>query len=292
MKRLLGWLLLLIILGVGVYEFWPRHGGMPPQPPQPPKPEAAANFDARPLSSAEQAAFLPLVCAGAGSGEQGYAHGCQGLPGYPSQDYGGAGTGLGLTLTTVIYGHLTSDDADEAYVSYQGSFEPHANNFGGGILFHKTGNGWALSRWYPGGAMEHCLALNPQGRARFLCLFGFTGQGESDTSLFLVTIPAQGPLDLKPVLRASDLRETMVPNANCGQRQSPAQAVLLSIDSLGRNNGQITAEVNYVPADIATAACKANNFAGAATRKATLTLGWDGSQITITPDLHFAPVPQ
>jgi hypothetical protein len=82
------------------------------------------NFDPRALTGDEQAAFLPLVCGGVSGGAGGYAHSCQSLPGYPSQDYGGAGTGLGITLTSVIYGHLTGDDADEAYVSYQSRMPP------------------------------------------------------------------------------------------------------------------------------------------------------------------------
>lgn len=282
MKRSAVLLLLLIVIGLGAYKLWSRHGGES-------QPGVAVNFDPRGLTGDEQAAFLPLVCGGAGAGSDGYAHDCQSLPGYPSQDYGGAGMGLGITLTDVIYGHLTSADADEAYVSYQGSFEPHVTNFGGGILFHKDGNGWALSRWYPGGAMEHCLSLDPQGRGRFLCLYGYTGQGETDTSLFLVTVPSGGQLSLSPVLKASDLRQTMDPNANCGLLRKPDQAVLLGIDSLVRGGSLATAQVEYVPADTAETACKAKAFTDVSTRKASLALSWDGSAVGISPDLHFAP---
>jgi len=283
MQRSAVLLLLLLIIGVGAYKLWPRHGGES-------QPGVTVNFDPRGLTGDEQAAFLPLVCGGVSGGADGYAHSCQSLPGYPSQDYGGAGTGLGITLTGVIYGHLTGDDADEAYVSYLGSFEPHATNFGGGILFHRQGNGWALSGWYPGGAMEHCLSLNSQGRARFLCLYGYTGQGETDTSLFLVSIPGGGSqINLSPVLKASDLRETMDPNANCGQRKSADQAVLLGIDSLARGGSFATAQVDYVPAAMADAACKAKNFASVSVQKASLALSWDGSSVGVSPDLHFAP---
>jgi len=284
MQRSAVLLLLLLVIGVGAYKLWPRHAGQPQA-----QQGVAVNFDTRALTGDEQAAFLPLVCGGAGAGAGGYAHSCQSLPGYPSQDYGGAGTGLGITFTSVIYGHLTGADADEAYVSYRGSFEPHASNFGGGILFHRQGNGWTLSRWYPGGAMEHCLSLNPQGRARFLCLSGFTGQGETDTTLFLVSVPSGGQLNLSPVLKASDLRETMDPNANCGQRKSADQAVLLGIDSLARGGSFATAQVDYVPAATADAACKAKNFASASAQKASLALSWDGSSVGVSPDLHFAP---
>ena len=284
MRRSLLLLLLLLVIGAGAYEVWSRLQGGPPS-----GTAAAANQDPRALTAAEQAAFLPLVCGGAGPGADGYTHSCQSLPGYPSSDYGGAGTGLGITLTSVIYGHLTAADADEAYVSYQGSFEPHVTNFGGGILFHRAGTGWALSAWLPGGAAEHCLSLNPQGRARLLCLYGATGQGEADTGLYLVTIPNGGQLKLTPVLKASDLRGTMDPNANCQLRQSADQAVLLSVDSLARGGSFATAGVTYVPAATAQTACQAKSFANAATQTAVLNLGWDGDKISLSPDLHFAP---
>lgn len=280
MKRIL-LLLVLLLIGAGAYRLWGPHHAPTPGPVA-----ADANADARPLSAAAQSAFLPLVCGGASAGTDGYAHDCASLPGYPSADYGGAGTGLGLTLTSIITGHISSATADEAYVSYQGSFEPHVNNFGGGILFAADGKGgWRLERWVPGGGMDGCLTLNRTGRARFLCLRGSTGQGETDTALMLVTLPEnQG----KTVLAASDLRETMDANANCALRK-PGQDVLLGIDAIARAGNGYTARISYVPAATAAAACKAKNFVNAPVSEADLGLSWDGDRLTITPGHDFAP---
>jgi hypothetical protein len=271
-------LIVLLALGAGGYWYW-THDASPAQ--------AAANNDARALTAAEQAAFLPLVCAGASAGSDAYAHNCTSLPGYPSSDYGGAGTGLGITLTSIITGHLSDATVDEAYVSYQGSFESHADNYGGGILFKADGNGgWTIQKWVQGAILDGCLSLNPQGRARFLCTAGSTGQGETDTVLLTQRIPdARG----KNLLAASDLRQTMDANSNCGLRTSPSQDVLLSIDSVARSGADYAVQIQYVPAATAEAACKAKNFINAPVSKTSLTLSWDGSTAHITSSFNFAP---
>ncbi len=287
MKRLATLFSLLVIIGAGLFLFWPRSqqggdggSGTAPQP-------RAANHDPRALTDAEQAAFLPLVCGGASGPGGGFAHQCTSLPGYPEQDYGGAGLGLGITLKSVVYGHLTSADADEAYVTYTGSFEPHVTNFGGGILFTGGAGAWRLKGWYPGGQADHCVSLNPTGRAKFVCLSGWEGQGEADSLLAVVNLPP--PSGEKPaILSASDLRGTLAPNANCA-RLAPGEAVLLSIDSLSPASGGASAGITYVSAGDAKTACAAQNFANAPTRKATLALAWKGGRLSISPDLNFAP---
>lgn len=287
MKRVLI-LILLFVLAVGGYTLWATRNAESPQPGN------ATNQDARPLSAAEQAVFLPLLCGGASAGSDGYAHNCASLPHYPSQDYGGAGTGLGITLTSVIYGHIADSSTAQAYVNYQGSFEPHVNNFGGGVLFDHTATGWALAAWYPGGVLDNCLALAPDGRIRLLCLLGYTGQGETDTGLYLAAIPSPGAIGgvaptLTPLLQAIDLRGTLQPEDNCKQRLTQDQAVLLGISDLRRGGGLATAGITYVPAAQAVAACKSGHFANAAMQKATLALGLNGAAVTITPNFNFAP---
>ena len=287
MKRLAALFSLLVIIGAGLFLVWPRprqggDGGTGTAQQQ------VANHDPRALSDAEQAAFLPLVCGGASGPGGGFAHQCTSLPGYPSQDYGGAGLGLGITLQSVVYGHLTSADADEAYVTYAGSFEPHATNFGGGILFTGGPGAWRLKAWYPGGQAEHCVSLTPTGRAKFVCRYGYEGQGEADSLLAVVNLPP--PSGEKPaILSANDLRGTLDPNANC-QHLPPGQAVLLSIDSLSPAAGGAAAGITYVSADDAKAACAAHDFANAPVKKASLALRWAGGSMKISPDMNFAPV--
>lgn len=289
MTRLAALFSLLVIIGAGLFLFWPHPqqagGGATGTAPQ----ARAVNLAPRALSDAEQAAFLPLVCAGASGPGGGFAHQCASLPGYPAQDYGGAGLGLGITLQNVVYGHLTSADADEAYVTYTGSFEPHVTNFGGGILFTGGPGAWKLQGWYPGGQAAHCVSLNPTGRAKFVCLYGYEGQGEADSLLAVETLPP--PTGEKPaILEARDLRGTMNPNANCAHLP-PGEAVLLSIDSLGPAQDGAEAGISYVSAGDAKAACAANSFANAPVKKAVLALRWKDGGMKISSGLNFAPAP-
>lgn len=247
------------------------------------------NLAPRSLTEAEQTMFLNLVCAKASGPAEGYAHQCASLPGYPSSDYGGAGLGLGITLQTVIYGHLSSATANEAYVTYEGSFEPHATNYGGGILFAKAADGWKLLGWHPGGQADMCVLLTPIGRAKFVCLNSWEGQGESDTSLFLQNLPPPQN-GQPPVLAARDLRDTLTPNANCQGLQA-GQNVLLSINSLTATSSGAEAKISYVSAQAAQAACGTSQFPKAPSTNATLTLTWDGTHLKITPPMNFGAAP-
>ncbi|MBU6448941.1 MAG: hypothetical protein KGQ26_04870 [Rhodospirillales bacterium] len=287
MKRLATLFSLIVIIGAGLLLFWPRHpqnGGDAGQPAQ-----QAENHGPRGLSGAEQAAFLPLVCGGASGPGGGFAHQCANLPGYPGQDYGGAGLGLGITLQSVIYGHLTSADAEDAYVTYAGSFESLATNLGGGIMFTGGPGHWKLKGWYPGGQAGRCVSLNPHGRAKFLCLYSGQEQGETDSLLTVQNLPP--PSGEKPaLLSAADLRGTVDPNGNC-QNRSGNEAVLLSISGLRSADGGAEAEISYVSGEDARAACLARSFAKAPVKQAMLALRWDGSAMKLSPDLNFAPAP-
>lgn len=249
--------------------------------------EQALNLAPRPLSNAQQAAFLPLVCAKATGPSGLYAHQCASLPGYPAADYGGAGLGLGISLQNVILGHLTSAEADEAYVTYAGSFEPHANNYGGGILLTKEAGKWTLKAWYPGGQASTCVLLTPTGRAHFVCMNGWEGQGEVDTSLTLTTLPPPSG-DRPALLRAKDLRDTMNPNANC-QGVLPGQTILLSIKALAPAADGAKATIAYISAATAHNACATSQLANAKPTIGTLDLHWHDGHIDITPKLDFAP---
>lgn len=282
MKRLAALVSTLIIIGIIAFVAWSGHS-----PTQLSAKDQSLNLPPQPLTSAEQTAFLGLVCGKASGPGGGYAHQCESLPGYPSADYGGAGLGLGITLQTVSFGHFTSATADEAYVTYAGNFEPHATNYGGGIMFTRVDGHWRLQAWHPGGQASGCVLLTPTGRARFVCLSRWEGQGEADSNLTLTTLPPpQG--NHTSLLRASDLRDTLNPNANC-QTLSPGQNLLLAINTLVPAPGGATAKITYIAAKTAQTACATNRLASAPTSTATLALHWHDGQIKITPTLDFAP---
>lgn len=295
MKRIAALLSLIVIIGGGLIIFWP-HGdsqtgsNQPAGGSQAPTQQNGAppvNQNPHPLTDAEQTAFLPLVCAEATGAGGGFAHQCNALPGYPSQDYGGAGLGLGITLQSVIYGHFTSADEADAYVTYAGSFEPHVNNFGGGLLFTGGPGAWKLKAWHPGGQAGNCVSLNPTGTAKFVCLYEYDAQGEEDSLLSVTSLPPPSG-QKSAILSASDLRGTVNSNGNCNNLPS-GDAVLISIDHLSPAPGGATAGISYVSASDAKSACAAKNFANAPVKTATLKLKWNGSKLSISPDMSFAP---
>lgn len=287
MKRLTMLFSTLVLLGVIAVVLWFGHV-LSPQKATLPQ-QQAFNLPPRPLTSEEQAGFIKLVCGDATGPSGGYAHQCQSLPGYPSSDYGGAGLGLGITLQNVIYGHLTSPTSNEAYVTYEASFEPHVNNYGGGILFVKNADQWTLKAWYPGGQASACILLTPTGRARFICLDHWEGQGESDSLLRLQTLPPpQG--DHPALLHGRDLRDTLTPNANC-ENLSPGENILLSINTLIPTATGAEAKISYVGTKAAQTACATSQFANAPVTNATLQLRWHNDHLGITPPLTFAASP-
>lgn len=264
------------------------------EPPQTASATATPVPDPRPLNQLERDAFIPLVCGGSTPATGQYQYNCITVPGYPDSSL--AGSGSAISLTSITYGGITEAGANQAYLSYQASFESHADNFGGGALFKKSGVGWLLLSWVPGGQLDGCLSLGGAKAAKFLCPGGSVGQGEADSVLNLVSVtpPAPGtPADLSAthLLTASDLRQTQSPNSNCTLRKSPDQAVLLSIDSLHRASAPdfAVAGITYVTAADATAACAKGDFANAPTQTGALHLQLAGDTITIAPGLNFAP---
>ncbi|HWA30727.1 MAG TPA: hypothetical protein VG867_06505 [Rhizomicrobium sp.] len=223
---------------------------------------ADTDHDSRVLRAAEQTVFFPLVCKKRIHRKDNNCAGVIGLPGY-------AGDGAtSLTLDAVAYGAFTRPGADQAYVTYDASFEPHADNFGGGILFERRGGQWHLVHWYPGGQMETCVALPPEATQRMLCLSGYTGMGETDSSVWIDRVVPGDKLSSAAVLKAQDDREVGdgADTAECSRRNSPKDAVLLSIDDLKRSNAPgvlAVAKITYVTARDANAACRAGRFENA-----------------------------
>ena len=210
---------------------------------------------------------------------------CAALRGYPGDP--GATAGATLSLDSISYGSFSKAGAEEAYLSYGSSIEPHANNFGGGVLLTRAGSDWRLVDWYPGGQMDDCLALPGEGKTKMLCLAGYTGQGEDDSSIWLRELPFDHDV---AVLKAQDQRgmgSDVTPDA-CGG----TAAVLLSIDGLERSKSPTAfavAPITYAAAKDVADACKAGRFADVKERKGEVKIVLEqGGAKAITP-LTFAP---
>jgi hypothetical protein len=217
-------------------------------------PSAVLRSDSRALSAAERATFLRLVCRSHYM-VRGLTH-CIGRIGYtvvsrPEDD---------ISLIAVIYGGLTRAGAREAYVTYESQWEPHSMNFGGGILFEAAPGGWRFVRWYPGGQMDHCLALPRSGRERFLCRSEYAAMGMFGASVFLRHAP---PAAADPrIFRADDSR-SVFGNPLCsndGPRSGGDSE--LGVSALRRSSAGAFAEatVTYATPDDILAACDKNDL--------------------------------
>ncbi len=251
--------------------------------------------DPRKLSDAEQKMFFPLACPkplAAAAGEN-----CAALSGRNDVPKGSA---VNLSLDAISYGAFTRADADQAYVTYDGDFEPHANNNGGGILFARAGGQWRLVRWYPGGQMDQCVALPaPKGNAagaRMLCLAGYAGMGEVDSSVWLDSVPdsdAEGAFAKASigVLKAQDARQADNPNYSCTLRKGKDEAVLLSIDDLKRSAAPgvfAESKIAYAAAPDANAACAKGTFASVRETAGTVRYRLEGNKVMAMPTVKFS----
>ncbi|HXQ54101.1 MAG TPA: hypothetical protein VN802_23605 [Stellaceae bacterium] len=240
---------------------------------------AAEPGDTRPLAGDEEAAFLPLLCQKPVA-QKGGEHACAGFVGYP----GGAQHGASLSLTAIAVGPFSAQNADEAYITYFSMVEPHANNFGGGVLLRRAKGAWRLVRWYPGGQMGDCIALPGDGPRRMLCRDGYTGMGEIDSSVWIKRLPFDHD---QAVLKAQDQRGAGVP---CPSGRG--QALLLSIDKLKRSDAPdevAVAEITYLaPQDFARA-CGRGDFSGVAETKGEVKFALRNGRVTAIAPLKFAP---
>ena len=147
--------------------------------------------------------------------------------------------------------------------------------------------------------MDRCVALPPGKNQRMLCLSGYSGSGEFDSSVWLRTVPRPEAADQHrdpAVLKAQDDREKGDPdegdgNYQCTLPRQPHQAILLSIDNLRRSHAPGTlaqADIVYAKARDATRACKTKHFANVPETKAVLRFKLVGGKVVALVPEPFA----
>lgn len=125
---------------------------------------ADVSHDPHKLSAEEVRVVLPAVCRSAIREKHQFK--CAELLGYPSDgsafnEHMRKASGE-ISLEAVAYGHFTSPNAQEAYVTYSG-LEPHNASYGGGILLRRADSGWKPVHWFPGEQMDHCVSIPDPG---------------------------------------------------------------------------------------------------------------------------------
>jgi hypothetical protein len=257
-----------------------------------------AAHDPHRLSADELRTFLPVVCQGAKKTKSGFA--CVTLPGYPAD---GAAYNENtkkasgeITLDAVAYGSFTAKAADEAYLTYSG-LEPHSASFGGGILLRRGNGSWKPIRWIPGGQMDHCVALPDSGPQRMLCLGGYGGMGETDSSVSVFDLtPLTGKGDIKRtnVLRAQDGREAAGDASYyCDNAVRAKRDLLLSINDLSRGHEPgvlATSKITTAAAADVRDACAHNTFSDVDTKESAVRYRLVNGAVRVDPAPKFAPV--
>jgi hypothetical protein len=246
---------------------------------------AAESRDSRTLTKAEQMTFLPLACPNGVYEPMAGTH-CSKLNGYAKAP----GTVADFGLTSIAYGSFTKAGADQAYLSYFTMAEPHANNFGGGILFERSDSVWKLVRWYPGGQMDRCVALPGGGTQKMLCLSGYTAEGENSSAVAVQALP--GAPDV--LIRVEDARNEDASSSSgtsCGTVASYKERVI-SIDSMKHSvQPGFFAEsvVTYVTPREWYDGCKARRLDNVKGEKATVRYALKNGHVTFQSPIPIEP---
>src|SRR5262249_41709191 len=68
--------------------------------------------------------------------------------------------------------------------SYTSDCEPHANNWGGAVVFEKTANDVVFRGYRPGRGSGECVSISKNEKQdRLICITGFLGQGHLESSV-------------------------------------------------------------------------------------------------------------
>jgi predicted pyridoxine 5'-phosphate oxidase superfamily flavin-nucleotide-binding protein len=254
-----------------------------------------ASHDSHTMTAAEHATFLPLACRNAVDDPKRGAH-CSKLIGNPS----GPENVADFSLTAIVYGSLTRAGADQAYVSYFTMAEPHADNFGGGILFERSKSGWTLIHWYPGGQMERCVAVPGGARQKMLCLSGFLQEGELSSTVAVQALSNSGGAatpqeQTAPLITVDDTRnESSFPSApggRCGILTSYESSVV-DIDTLTRATKPgffAESEVTYVTQKEWYDACRTQHYDKIEGKKATVRYAVKNGRVTFESPIAIKP---
>jgi hypothetical protein len=126
----------------------------------------------------------------------------------------------GWKFSSVLYGHFSAADADEALVRTSGC-ESHANSFGGDFLLQRIKGSWKMVRYASGAtADDHCQKLTwTDGRDATVCETGDMHQGIASDAVQLLLFDATKPPD--DDFNGTSFLLTTDESANCGLEPEP-----------------------------------------------------------------------
>ncbi|MDD3371216.1 MAG: hypothetical protein PHE27_05255 [Alphaproteobacteria bacterium] len=251
-----------------------------------------SRHDTRPLTEKEIETFMPLICVDPIASEPDGDYGtleidCEDIIGNPEVDQAREQSGEPQDATliplSIFYGDLTGQNADEAYITVDASFETAGREYGDGILFRRESGKWKLVSWYPRGQMHDCVALPGGERQSMLCADNFGHNGKVFSTVSILRVPLtvfvlnKGPMgaeNVKTILDLTDDRmwassvesEGGVTSAICETYKSGGlfgpvkRSLLFSVQKIKRSSREgVFAEADIVyatPEDIARECAK------------------------------------
>lgn len=210
MKRAVLLALVIVLVAVlGAYLDWRgehRRTAVVKNTPRGPHVTTAAEIQGGPLTPQRKRIFTALVCGRPSITNDKGEIGCPVCPAgsdFATPELQGNDAGgvvpeplpdAGWTFGSMIFGHFTAADADEALLKTNGC-ESHARNFGGDFLLRKVDGQWTSVRYIQGGlADEGCQRLGWEGgRAALLCHTSDMQGGMATETAMLMTVEPTPP---------------------------------------------------------------------------------------------------
>lgn len=144
-----------------------------------------------------------------------------------------------------------TDNKPQILAIYNADCEPHANNFGGAVLFDAVGTAPKLVRYYPGVVFVDCIVLpaDETKRTPLLCYDSYIGQGQYSSRFGLVQLKDNNGWTLTPWLEANDHSDySTVMNQVCHARDFLAHQIcgVTSINSIQQtHDGHVAVRVTF-----------------------------------------------
>jgi hypothetical protein len=210
---------------------------------------ASASSATQGVSEADMRAILAAVCQPGKIGKQS----CDKLRGYPDgrDDCGIELTGDGGE------GRLLAGDTVYLVADYS-NCEPHANSWGGSVLFERKGGGLDFRGYFPGVRLSGCVAMTAGARDRLVCTSGSMFQGYESDMVHEVVLAKDGAgkpeLSTQELVSAGRSEDAVGVNAvECGK---PIYFLSISGVIAGPSPETIAFTAEYADAAMIKAACE------------------------------------
>jgi hypothetical protein len=194
----------------------------------------------------------------------------------------------GWELNVATPGHFTSEDSDELLIGIAGC-EPHANNFGGSILFARKDGKVRLVKYEPGLITNRCHKFShADGRGYLVCQEGWTGQGETFDNVVVVSFTPFGKPASANLIRTEDTTMSCSPGMSTMVQKSAITGIQFTPQDSAQITGlTITASLGHIPCS--QVGKKAMSPRWAATLKSyAIEFLFDGKQFRVAPTSRAA----